>query len=151
MGQSIIRRATCSDMDALVELLTALFTLETDFNSNTEFQRKGLFLMLDRPKECCILVAEYNNKVIGMCTGQLLISTAVGGLKLLVEDVVVNLEHRGSGVGANLLSEIQKWAISCGVKRMDLLADEGNTPALNFYRKQNWNTTTLIALQKNCR
>jgi len=148
MGQIIIRKASSLDINDLVELLTVLFTIETDFTIDTARQRKGLSLMLERPDQSCIIVAEYNNKVVGMCTGQLLISTAEGGLKVLVEDLVVNVDHRGSGIGSRLLSEIEKWSTECGAKRLDLIADYRNKPALNFYRKENWQTTELVALQK---
>lgn len=148
MKETIIRKAKITDIDSLAELLAVLFTIETDFNGDTDLQKSGLSLMLERPDQSCILVAEHNNIIIGMCTGQLLASTAEGGLKVLIEDLVVKEDHRNSGIGSRLLSEIEKWAISCGVKRLDLLADRNNTPALNFYRKEKWNTTELIALQK---
>jgi len=148
MGQTIIRKANSLDIETLVKLLTVLFTIETDFTIDTELQRRGLSLMLKRPDQSCILVAEYNTKVIGMCTGQLLVSTAEGGLKLLVEDLVVNEAYRGSGIGSNLLSEIEKWATKYGATRLDLLADSNNTSALNFYKNESWQTTALVALQK---
>lgn len=148
MGQTIIRKANSLDIETLVELLTVLFTIETDFTIDTELQRRGLSLMLKRPDQSCILVAEYNTKVIGMCTGQLLVSTAEGGLKVLVEDLVVQVDFRGSGIGSKLLFEIQKWATQYGAKRLDLLADHHNSQALNFYKKENWLITELVALQK---
>lgn len=145
----IIRRAKIDDIDVLVELLTSLFTIETDFLIDTQKQQKGLFLMLEQTDKCCIMVAEYHKKVVGMCTGQLLVSTAEGGLKVMVEDVVVAKEKRGLGIGSALLSEIQKWAINCSASRMDLLADKRNYSALNFYNYQKWKHTELIALQKH--
>lgn len=149
MKQNIeVRRAKKEDIDILVALLESLFTIETDFSINVQKQRKGLSLMLEQTDRSCILVAEYNKKVIGMCTGQLLVSTAEGNLKAIVEDVVVEKDKRGLGIGSALLSEIQKWAINCGASRIDLLADQRNIQALNFYNKQNWKRTKLIALQK---
>ena len=46
-----------------------------------------------------------------MITGQLLVSTAEGGTSALVEDLVVAESHRGRGVGAGLLAEIERWAV----------------------------------------
>lgn len=149
MKQNIeVRRAKKEDIDILVALLESLFTIETDFSIDMQKQRKGLSLMLEQTDRSCILVAEYNKKVIGMCTGQLLVSTAEGSLKAIVEDVVVEKDKRGLGIGSALLLEIQKWAINCGASRIDLLADQRNIQALNFYNKQNWKRTKLIALQK---
>lgn len=145
----VVRRAKIEDVDTLAGLLVSLFTIETDFSIDVEKQRKGLFLMLQQTDRSCILVAEYNKKVVGMCTGQLLVSTAEGGLKAIVEDVVVEKNKRGLGIGTVLLSEIQKWAMSSGATRTDLLADKRNLQALNFYNKQKWKCTELIALQKH--
>lgn len=150
MKQNIeIRRAKKEDVDILVGLLKSLFAIETDFSIDVQKQRKGLFLMLEQTDRSCILVAECNKKVVGMCTGQLLVSTAEGSLKAIVEDVVVEKDKRGIGIGAALLSEIQKWAIGCGASRIDLLADQRNHRALNFYNNQKWKRTELIALQKH--
>jgi GNAT superfamily N-acetyltransferase len=144
----VIRRAKIDDIHILIELLTSLFTIETDFSIDTQKQENGLLLMLEQTDKSLVLVAEFNKKVVGMCTGQLLVSTAEGGFKVIVEDVVVAEDKRGLGIGSVLLSEIQKWAISCGANRMDLLADQSNNSALNFYNHQNWKRTKMVALQK---
>ncbi|MCE5221375.1 MAG: GNAT family N-acetyltransferase [Clostridium sp.] len=144
----VIRRAKIDDIDILVELLTTLFTIETDFIIDREKQQNGLLLMLEQNVQGCIMVAERDKKVIGMCSGQLLVSTAEGALKVIVEDLVVARNERNCGIGLALLSGIQKWAISCGASRMDLLADKRNKSALNFYRQHNWKCTEMIALHK---
>lgn len=144
----VIRRAEKEDVIVLVDLLTNLFSIETDFIMDKQKQQKGLLLMLEQTEKRCILVAECNGRVVGMCTGQLLVSTAEGGLKVIVEDVVVEKNQRGLGIGTALLSEIEKWARDFGASRMDLLADKRNYQALNFYNNQKWKHTELIALQK---
>jgi GNAT superfamily N-acetyltransferase len=82
-----------------------------------------------------------------MCTGQLLVSTAEGGLSLLVEDVVVDQQWRGRGVGRLLMTATSDWAKAKKVSRLQLLADSNNEPALDFYRSQGWQTTALICLR----
>lgn len=146
----IIRRGKLENIDILVELLIDLFTIETDFIIDIQRQKKGLSLMLEENLQgCIIMVAECDKKVVGMCSGQLLISTAEGGLKVMVEDLVVASDERNYGVGSALLSEIEEWAISCGASRIDLLADRRNHFALNFYNRHNWEYTEMIALQKS--
>ena len=127
----VIRRAKIDDIDILVELLTTLFTIETDFIVDREKQQKGLLLMLEQNVQGCIMVAERDKKVIGMCSGQLLVSTAEGALKVIVEDLVVARNERNCGIGLALLSEIEKWAISCGASRMDL-ADKTQQFSVKF-------------------
>lgn len=145
----VIRRAKKDDIIILVDLLTNLFSIETDFSIDKQKQQKGLLLMLEQTEKSCILVAECGERVVGMCTGQLLVSTAEGGLKVIIEDVVVERDNRGLGIGSVLLLEIEKWAINSGATRMDLLADKHNQKALNFYDNQKWKHTELIALQKH--
>jgi hypothetical protein len=75
-----IRTAKPSDIPELVDLLKELFSIEADFDFDLEKQTCGLNLLLNSEKDC-ILVAERlsDNRVLGMCTAQTLISTAEGG------------------------------------------------------------------------
>jgi len=43
------------------------------------------------------MVAELDKQIVGVCTAQLLISTAEGGIVALIEDVVVDGNYRGQG------------------------------------------------------
>ena len=83
-----------------------------------------------------------------MATLQVVISTAEGGPAGLIEDVVVGESHRGCGLGQALMDHLVAWAGERGLTRLQLLADRDNRPALDFYRKQGWTMTSLIALRK---
>ena len=141
-----IRSAEPADLDSLVSLLAALFSIEEDFVFDAPKQRRGLTLMLENERGC-VLVAEAEGEVVGMCSGQLLVSTAEGGLSLLVEDVVVHEPWRRRGVGRLLLEAISGWSKAKKASRLQLLADRNNIPALDFYRHQGWRTTELICLR----
>ncbi|MDD1635253.1 MAG: GNAT family N-acetyltransferase [Methylococcaceae bacterium] len=144
-----LRTAKPSDIPQLVELLKELFTIEADFDFDEDKQARGLNLLLKSEKDC-ILVAELlsDNRVLGMCTVQTLISTAQGGAVGLLEDLIVAADFRHQGIGAKLLAEAVNWANCQGLKRLQLLADKNNLPALNFYQKQGWNSTQLVCLRK---
>jgi len=148
MPKTIIRKANISDIDALVSLLRELFSVERDFTFNRDAQSQGLKMMLDHYDNRCIMVAERDHQTIGMCSAQLLISTAEGGCVAWVEDMVIKSSFRGKGIGCNLLSSVEKWAQCRGVRRLQLVADRNNLPALKFYEKMNWKTTELICLRK---
>lgn len=134
-------------MATLVALLRQLFAIEEDFQIDEERQRRGLAMLLENP-QALILVAETAGRVIGMCSGQLLISTAEGGPALLMEDVVVAEGFRGRGAGRLLISAIADWAAARGAFRLQLLADQDNSRALSFYRAIGWQTTKLICLRR---
>jgi GNAT superfamily N-acetyltransferase len=145
----IIRPAQHKDIDTLVGLLEALFSLEADFSPHPERQRRGLALMLDGcGKHRCLLVAETAGEVVAMASIQTLISTAQGGPVGLVEDVVVAKAWRGRGIGQQLMAAIGDWARRHGLTRLQLLADRHNRKALDFYAKAGWQATQLICLRE---
>ena len=138
-----VRPARMEDLERLVGLLDLLFTIEADFRPDPARQQQGLALLLD-DERARVLVAERADGVVGMCTGQLVVSTAEGGPALLVEDVVVDPDHRGRGIGRALLAALADWASSRGVRRLQLLADGNNGPALAFYDRLGWRATALV-------
>jgi GNAT superfamily N-acetyltransferase len=143
-----IRETALDDIDGMIPLLKELFSLEADFCFNESLQRHGLAMMLEPGASRRMLVACAGNRIIGMASIQTLISTAEGGLSGIVEDVVVAHEWRRKGIGSSLLEAIEAWAHAKGLKRIQLLADTANVPALDFYRKSGWLTTQLICLRK---
>ncbi|MHB8791279.1 MAG: GNAT family N-acetyltransferase [Desulfobulbaceae bacterium] len=130
----------------MVALLGVLFTIEADFAADEAKQRRGLQMLLESDR-ACLLVAESEAGVIGMCSGQVMISTAEGGPALVVEDVVIDQSFRGRGVGRMLMEALQSWAAARNVTRLQLLADRNNAPALDFYRRLGWQHTDLICLR----
>jgi len=148
VSKHIIRRAQDNDLNNLVRLLQILFSLETDFTVDEAKQRSGLEMMLDEHNSRCVMVAELDQKIIGMCTAQILVSTSEGGIAALIEDVVVDPDYRGQSIGRELLLSIENWALRRGAKRLQLLADQHNIPALAFYKSMNWKRTQLVCLHK---
>ena len=148
MLNCIIRRANHPDISSMIRLLRILFSIETDFAFEELAQQSGLEIMLGDCTNRCIMVAELNQQIVGMCTAQILVSTAEGGLVALIEDLVVEDSCRGQGIGKELLLSMEGWAIARGVRRLQLLADRNNTLALDFYKKLDWKNTQLICLHK---
>jgi ribosomal protein S18 acetylase RimI-like enzyme len=141
-----IRQAVVADIEAMSLLLNQLFSIEQDFTPDKEKQDRGLRLLLEST-DAVAFVAEEESKILGMATLQTLISTAEGGRVGLIEDVVVDESCRGRGIGKSLLSQLLQWAEESGLKRVQLLADCDNQPALDFYQKEGWTLTSLKALK----
>ncbi|MCG7956411.1 MAG: GNAT family N-acetyltransferase [Candidatus Thiodiazotropha endolucinida] len=93
------------------------------------------------------VVRSARQEVVAMATLQLVVSTAEGGLVAWMEDVVVDADHRGQGVGEFLLSHINRWVESRGIKRVQLVADRDNRSAIEFYKKQGWQEINLNVLR----
>jgi ribosomal protein S18 acetylase RimI-like enzyme len=139
--------AAPADMEALVLLLRVLFAIEPDFAIDPTRQRRGLELLLADPQRATVLVARSSTdrSILGMVTGQLVISTAEGSPSLWVEDLIVHQHARTRGVGCALLSALLAWARDHGVTRAQLLADAHNAPALAFYEHLGWQRTNMFA------
>jgi GNAT superfamily N-acetyltransferase len=143
-----IRFASHADLPVLVQLLGELFSIEADFRPDPERQRFGLALMLADRRARAVLVAEEAGAVIGMVTGQLVISTAEGAPSILVEDMIVAAPARGRVVGRALLASVERWGSERGATRLQLLADRDNAPALAFYAREGWSPTRLVCLRR---
>lgn len=142
----VVRNATEDDIRALIPLLAQLFEIEKDFSFCERKQWAGLKLLLEQ-HDACILVAEVGGKIRGMCTVQLVVSTAEGAYSGWVEDMVVHQCWRGIGIGKQLLQAAEAWAVRKGATRLQLLADQENRSALLFYRGTGWEATQLTALR----
>jgi GNAT superfamily N-acetyltransferase len=142
-----IRAAVESDLDDMTRMIEQLFALESDFPFEAAKVRRGLELLHARADSAALWVAELDGQVVGMCSAQIVISTAEGGPAAWVEDVVVRNEMRGLGIGRMLLATLSAWAVRRGIGRLQLLADAENAAALGFYRRMDWQTTQLICLR----
>jgi ribosomal protein S18 acetylase RimI-like enzyme len=141
----VIRQATIDDIDCLAELLSELFSIEKSFTINKLKQKAGLSLLIDN-KNSVVLVAEKNNRIIGMVTGQLVVSTAEGGFSVLLEDMSVSGKYRRKGVGSDLLETLASWGFRKGAKRIQLLADRTNDPAIAFYVDHDFSRSNMEGL-----
>ena len=146
MENIIYNEAIETDIADLVRLLSMLFSIEKDFNPDLMKQQKGLELLLKNNVTATIQVARNSvGKVIGMATTQLVISTAQGAASAWIEDMVVDAEYRGYGVGKELLQKALAWAKTRGATRAQLLVDITNTDALDYYEHLKWESTQLQA------
>jgi GNAT superfamily N-acetyltransferase len=139
------RRATPSDIPAMVGLLRELFAIEDEFAFDPPTQSRGLSLLLAEPRAAAFVV-EHHSIVVGMATAQLLVSTARGGTVATIEDVIVTATARGTGAGRDLLRATEAWARQHGCRRLQLLADRENAPALDFYARAGFDRTRMVWL-----
>ncbi|BBI99388.1 N-acetyltransferase [Ferrigenium kumadai] len=140
--------ATAEDLPHLADLLAELFALESDFQPERDKQLRGLRLILDNPALGRLFVLRVAGQVAGMANALITVSTAEGGRVLLLEDVIVSREHRGSGLGRQLVEHVLAWAREEGMTRVTLLADRDNRAALDFYRRLGFEPSHMTVLRK---
>ncbi len=144
----LIRPATQADIPALLSLLETLFSIEADFQFDADKARRGLEMMLGVPDVRTILVGEIDGQVAGMCSAQIIISTAMGAPAIWIEDVVLKPAFRGRGLMPMLLTHLETWGQERGVTRFQVLCDSHNAPAMAFYPKVGFLPTQLVCFFK---
>lgn len=148
MHESIrIEPATLEDLPELVELLFDLFSMEADFDPDRDKQMRGIKLILEQPNRGRIFVLRNDHSIIGMINLLITISTAEGGFVLLLEDLVVQRDHRGQGYGSKLLDHAIEFAKSKGFSRITLLTDRPNDGAKKFYLARGFYESDMIPLR----
>lgn len=143
-----IAPASEADLPQLADLLTELFSLENDFTPDRDKQLRGLRLILDEPQLGRLFVLRVDGQLAGMANALITISTAEGGKVLLLEDVIIRPQHRGAGLGRRMIEHVQEWAREQGMTRVTLLADRDNTPALDFYARLGFESSSMNVLRK---
>jgi GNAT superfamily N-acetyltransferase len=146
-NQIVIRKAEEHDIDAMCLLLAGLFAIETDFESDVQKQRNALNLLIKDDNKAAF-VAMSGHTIFGMITGQLVVSTAGGGYSVLLEDLFVIPEYRGKGIASMLIKHIISWGKDKGAIRVQLVADERNSAALELYKKAGFSRSSMRGLYK---
>jgi ribosomal protein S18 acetylase RimI-like enzyme len=139
--------ATAEDLPQLVELLMDLFDMEGDFEPNYSKQENGLKLVIGHPNRGRILVIKSSTKIIGMVNMLFTISTAEGGLALILEDFIIHPMNRGMGYGKLLLNAVKDFAKNKDFKRITLLTDKISEESQRFFKDQGFNFSKMIPMR----
>jgi GNAT superfamily N-acetyltransferase len=83
-----------------------------------------------------VLVAERDDRLVGVCTAYLDLDSVRFGLRCWVEDLAVRRDSRSAGVGAALLAEARRWAKRAGATHLELDTAESRTDARRFYERE---------------
>lgn len=129
------RLAVSKDIPKVIYLLNQLFEMEEGVEFNESLQKKGLEMLISHPNAEIVIVEGDAGAVVGMCTLQMLISTAKGALSGWIEDMVIDKNLRTLGVGTLLLDFTKEHASRSGCVRIQLLCDENNLSGNRFYQK----------------
>lgn len=143
----VIEEARESDIPQLCNLLSLLFSQEAEFKPEEKAQKKGLLTIIANPDVGMILVARHGGSILAMVNLLFTVSTALGERVVILEDMIVSPEARGSGVGSMLLSQAIKLMEIKGVRRITLLTDHDNRHAQGFYTKHGFMKSTMIPMR----
>ncbi len=96
-----------------------------------ELLREGLF---GERKVAEVVLAYLGGAPVGFALYFHNFSTFVGKPGIYLEDLFVEPEHRGKGVGKSLLTYVAKLAVERGCGRFEWAVLDWNTPSIDFYK-----------------
>lgn len=128
-----IRQAVPADVPLILDFIRALAVYEREPDAVTATEAD---LLRDgfgpEPYYHC-LIAEQDGKPAGFAFYFFNYSTWTGRPGLYLEDLFVNPEFRGIGIGKALLARVAAIAIEKGCPRLQWEVLDWNTPAVDFY------------------
>lgn len=140
-----VRKATKNYMPSVLKLINelAVYEREPDAVEVTvaDLERDGFG---DQPLFNCF-VAEAEDEILGMALFYNRYSTWKGKT-IHLEDLIVNEDYRGKGIGMQLYKKVMQFALEENIKRVEWVVLDWNTPAVNFYKNtgasvfSEWNT-----------
>ena len=81
-------------------------------------------------------VAEVDGEVVGMAVWFVSFSTWTGRNGIWLEDLYVEPEHRGTGLGRDLLVALARLCVERGYRRLEWWVLDWNDPSIAFYKSQ---------------
>jgi len=146
----LIRPATPADLPLILGFIRGLATYEKLLHEVEATEATlGSTLFGPRPAAECILAFADGNAPAGFAIFFTNYSTFLARPGLYLEDLFVNTEFRGRGIGKALLLHLATLANQRGCGRMEWSVLDWNQPAIDFYeslgaeRKTEWTTCRL--------
>ena len=129
-----IRAAQESDSALLLDFIRRLADYEKRPAEVTAKEEDIRSVVFDK-KIAEAIIAEYNGNPAGFAIFLYNFSTFLGKPGIYIEDLFVNPEFRGKGLGKQLFSYIAQLAATRGCGRVEWTVLTWNEPAINFYKK----------------
>jgi hypothetical protein len=142
-----LRPATSADVEEIFRLIVALAEYEHltgDVEGSAARLREHLFGPRPRAE---VVVAESAGRTVGFALFFHSYSSFLTAPGLWLEDLFVEPEHRGHGIGTALLRRVAAVAVERGCRRLEWAVLDWNTPAIRFYERRG----TVMADWRTCR
>ncbi len=143
-----IRKGEKSDMPSVLKLIKELAHFENEPDAvivTVEDLEKDGFGETPLFKT---FVAEQDNEIVGMALFYPRYSTWKGAT-IHLEDLIVTKSKRGLNIGSALYTKVIEYGYNKGVKRIEWVVLDWNTPAIKFYEStgasvlRDWDTAQI--------
>ncbi|MHB1148318.1 MAG: GNAT family N-acetyltransferase [Lutibacter sp.] len=129
-----IREGKITDMPSVLELIKELAHYEKEAEaveiSVADLEKDGF----GNSPLFKTFVAEIGQEIVGMALFYPRYSTWKGPT-IHLEDLIVKKNKRGLNIGSSLYNEVISYGSTLGVKRIEWVVLDWNTPAIEFYKK----------------
>lgn len=135
----IIRLATRRDREPVLRLLNQLGQVINQFVHFDPDNVRAHILGVKNYDDAMgrddrkVFVVETKNKIIGVATFFILTDFITGSKFAHIDDFVVDIKHRGKGIGTKLLAFIKSYAASHDIHTIQLTSSLSLTKAHRFY------------------
>jgi GNAT superfamily N-acetyltransferase len=129
----VFRDAAPGDEYLVAEFVRALAEFEKLAHECVATSEDFRIALFGTPARCHAMFAEQDGTPIGFALWHYSFSTFSGRPGLYVEDVYVNPEQRGQGIGRAIFSELARRAVAEGCSHMKWAVLDWNIKAVNFY------------------
>ncbi len=130
-----VRAATVGDVPRILQLVHALAAYEEaadEVEATAADFTRALFPDDGHPATFAH-VAEVEGEVVGIAVWFLTFSTWTGSNGIWLEDLFVDPEHRGTGLGRDLLAALARECVERGLPRLEWWVLNWNAPSIAFY------------------
>ncbi|MCC3868655.1 GNAT family N-acetyltransferase [Terrisporobacter mayombei] len=129
-----IRFATEKDTKLILKFIKELAVYE-NLLSEVVATEEVLYNSLFVKKQAEVIIGEYNGEPVGFALFFHNFSTFLGKANLYLEDLYVQPQMRGLGLGKSLFSALARIAIERNCGRLDWWCLDWNEPSIKFYKK----------------
>lgn len=126
--------ATEGDVEELLRLIGALAEYEQlgdEARATSKDLRKALFA---EPVRAFALLARTDGRAVGFALWFHNFSTFTGKSGIYLEDIFIEPEYRGRGIGREIFRTLARRALAEGCSRFEWAVLDRNAPAVRFYR-----------------
>jgi ribosomal protein S18 acetylase RimI-like enzyme len=132
MRPCTIRKARASDAADIRRLVRELAAGDGETSPITV---RTVISYLKNPS-CRIFVAEEAGTILAMASISIRPSLFHAGKSCVIEELVVSVEHRGRGIGGDLVSRAVQEAKKAGCAEISVSTEKKNKPAIALYKSR---------------
>ena len=135
MSEVTVRRAVPGDEGEVLRLIIALATYEHQPEAVKATEASLAATLFNDDPQVFAHLAEQDGRAVGLALWFLTYSTWTALPSLYIEDIYVEEDCRGGGVGRKLFEVLGQEASARGCGRIDFAVLDWNEPAMAFYRR----------------